>query len=286
MMNRGNEFRLRRVALCSVSCLLSFLTVGLSLAEEQTSTVSQIVKAYQRSVVMVQTLDETGNVISFGSGFFVSSSGIIATNLHVLMGGGEEVTVKLPDGEDVPAELIDLDVGNDVATIKVEGEEFPAVQLTPTDSVEVGEKVLAIGHPLGFEHTVSEGLVSAVRHEADQVVIQITAPMSPGNSGGPLFNMNGEVIGINTATILEGQNLNFAIPVRYLRPLIHDDPNPNLEDLIAEAVVGNLDEVVFVTATGTKYHRRQCQFLSESAIPIAKGAAIKNGYSPCAICNP
>lgn len=236
---------------------------------------------------MIQIEDQAGNVTAFGTGFFVSPSGVIATNFHVLEAEGGIINVKLPKGQILPVELIDVDPDQDVATLKVEGANFPVVKLASSDEVQVGERVVAIGHPLGLENTVSDGIVSAVRKEGEDTVIQITAPISAGNSGGPLLNMQGEVIGINTATVLEGQNLNFAIPIRYVKPLIHDQPNPQLEQRLTKAMMEeNLEETVYITATGMHYHRPQCQFLSQNAIPISKGEARKNGYSPCSVCNP
>lgn len=275
----------------TVWVVLSFMCPALlwsepATADEQPATVTQVVKSSQDAVVMIQTEDGAGNVTGFGSGCFVSSFGVIATNLHVLEAEGEAISVKLRDGKTLPAEVIDVDPAHDVATIKVEGTSYPTVKLSSTDEVQVGERVVAIGHPLGLENTVSEGIVSAVRKEGDDRVLQITAPISPGNSGGPLLNMQGEIIGINTATVLEGQNLNFAIPIRYVKPLIHEYPNPKLADLLTEAYSENLEEVVYVTNTGTHYHRQQCQFLNASAIPLTRGEARQNGYSPCRICNP
>ncbi len=266
----------------------TFLANGFAWAEDQRATIPQIIQSAQPTVVMVQVEDGAGNVLGFGSGFFVSTRGVIATNLHVLEAEGDTINVKLSNGKILPAELIDVDIAHDVATLRVEGSSYPTAKLSSNDNVHVGEQVVAIGHPLGLENTVSTGIISAVRQEDHDTVLQITAPISPGNSGGPLLNLQGEVVGLNTATILEGQNLNFAIPIRYVRPLIHDQPNPHLAKLLSEAYGEdeNLEEVVYVTSTGTHYHRQQCQFLSQSALALTKGEARKNGYSPCSVCNP
>ncbi len=154
-----------------------------------------------------------------GSGFIISADGIILTNAHVVA-GADEVTVKLTDRREFKAKVLGIDTQTDVAAIKIEASGLPVVKIGNTENVQVGEWVAAIGSPFGFENTVTSGIVSAkARALPDGTYVpflQTDAAVNPGNSGGPLFNLNGEVIGINSQ-IYSGsggyQGLSFAIPI-------------------------------------------------------------------------
>jgi hypothetical protein len=161
-----------------------------------------------------------------GTGFVVKKDGWIATNLHVIA-GARELVVATPNRHEYPVvEVLAADPTHDLALIRIEAKNLGALVLGDSDAVHPGDSVVAIGHPLGLEDTVSNGLVSAIR-VMDQAltVLQISAPIAPGSSGGPLFSDKGEVIGVATAFSTEGQNLNFGVPVRYLKALL-DDPHP------------------------------------------------------------
>lgn len=166
-----------------------------------------------------------------GSGFFIDESGIIATNFHVV-DGIDSILVKTSDGTFYDAEIIIVDEKNDLAIIRIKnanGNKFPTAKLGNSDNVKVGQEVFAIGSPFGYEYTISQGIVAGVRENekvsfTDPVtympieknfakVIQITAAISPGNSGGALFNNRGEVIGITTYTYMGYGNLNFALAI-------------------------------------------------------------------------
>lgn len=154
-----------------------------------------------------------------GSGFIVSSEGHILTNNHVVK-DAEEITVKLADGREFEAKLIGSDPDNEVAVIKIDANNLSIIELADSDTIEVGEWVLAIGNPFGLSHTVTAGIVSAKGRSGFRLAeyedfIQTDAAINPGNSGGPLLNLNGEVIGINTAILGPGGNIGigFAIPI-------------------------------------------------------------------------
>lgn len=156
-----------------------------------------------------------------GTGFFWTSSGEIVTNAHVVE-GANWIKVKTGDQKEYDATLLIEDSYFDLARIKIEGDGFPCFQwYETTQEVNVGDTAIAIGNPFGLENTVSAGNISAKREFDDITVYQITTPLSPGNSGSPLFSEHGEVIAINTASITEGQNLNFAIPVDYVYEMVH-----------------------------------------------------------------
>ncbi len=181
-----------------------------------------IAKAANGAVVSIVMSDKDGNPIALGSGFLVSKDGIIITNYHVIA-EGTSALVKLPDGAFYVVDgVIAFDKARDVAVIKAHGEAFRTLTLGDSDRVQVGQEVVAIGNPLSLESTVSNGIVSSIRTIEDKggKYLQITAPISPGSSGGPLFDMAGEVIGITTMYIKGGENLNFAIPINDAKPLL------------------------------------------------------------------
>jgi S1-C subfamily serine protease len=174
------------------------------------------------AIVSIVMSDKDGHPIAQGSGFLISKDGQVVTNYHVIKNGSSAV-VKLPDGAFFAVDgVLASDKDRDVAVIKAHGNDFRTLTLGDSDRLQVGEEVVAIGNPLSLESTVSNGIVSAVRTIETEGgdFLQITAPISPGSSGGPLFNMAGEVVGITTSRMKEGQNLNFAIPINDVKPLV------------------------------------------------------------------
>lgn len=154
-----------------------------------------------------------------GSGFIISKDGLIFTNHHVV-DGADEIKVRLTDGREFNAKVLGSDAKTDIAVIKIDAKDLPVVKIGDSNKVRVGEWVAAIGAPFGLENTVTSGIVSAKSRNlpSDQFVpfIQTDAAVNPGNSGGPLFNMNGEVIGINSQIFSTSggfMGLSFAIPI-------------------------------------------------------------------------
>ncbi len=156
---------------------------------------------------------------SMGSGFIISQDGYILTNTHVVQ-GADEVLVTLNDKREFKAKVIGTDAKSDVAVLKISGKDLPTVKLGNSDNVKVGEWVIAIGSPFGFESTVTKGIISAKgRSLPDETLVpflQTDVPINPGNSGGPLIDMKGEVIGINSQIYSKTggfMGLSFAIPI-------------------------------------------------------------------------
>ena len=180
-----------------------------------------IAKAADGAIVTIITAIND-KPIAQGTGFVVSADGVIATNYHVIKEGNVAI-VKFPDDTAFSVDgVLAADKVRDLAIIKIHGKTFRALTLGNSDQVQVGEEVVAIGNPLSLESTVSNGIISGVRISKEQggKFLQTTAPISPGSSGGPLFNMSGEVVGINTLYLEGGENLNFAIPVNDAKSLL------------------------------------------------------------------
>ncbi len=155
-----------------------------------------------------------------GSGFILNSNGQIVTNAHVVE-GADTVNVILKDGRSFKGKVLGSDRLTDVAVIKIEANNLPAVSIGNSDQLKAGEWAIAIGNPLGLDNTVTTGIISATGRSSSQVgvpdkrvaFIQTDAAINPGNSGGPLLNASGQVIGVNTAIIQGAQGLGFAIPI-------------------------------------------------------------------------
>ena len=181
-----------------------------------------IARAAKNAVVTI-VMQDNDKAIALGTGFLVSADGAVLTNYHVIANGNTAV-VKLSDGRMLIVDgVLAADKARDLAVIKIHGKKFQTLVLGNSDKVEVGEEVVAIGHPLGLELTVSNGILSAVptMEKEGGKFLQVTAPISHGSSGGPLFNMAGEVIGITSGINENGENLNFAVPVNDAKRLLN-----------------------------------------------------------------
>lgn len=179
-------------------------------------------KLAQKAVPAVVRIDvHTARDSRQGSGFLVDPSGVILTNYHVIR-DAQSARVKLADGDVYDhVSVLAMDQRRDIAVLRVDGYGLPTLSLGNSDSVHVGAPLIVIGSPLGLENTVSTGIVSGHRKEpAGYQLIQITAPASPGSSGGPVLSLDGTVIGIAVSQMRSGQNLNFAVPINYARGLL------------------------------------------------------------------
>ena len=197
-------------------CLFLWSTVPAAWAQEN---LPAMVKRISPAVVVVET--QKGNKRGLGTGFFINSRGQIVTNYHVIY-GADQAVVRTQAGRRYPVKRIVAE--NREADLVLVTADIPASEISAIEVSgrlpEVGEKIYAIGHPMGLEKTVSEGIVSAIRKLPKLGdIIQITAAISPGSSGGPVFNASGVVIGVARATLRAGQNLNFAVPGKFVLDL-------------------------------------------------------------------
>lgn len=199
----------------SVLVLSSFALPSSTNAESGTV---ELFRKYKSSVVVVLAFDKNGLPSAIGSGFYFEDD-LIATNAHVIQDASKVVLRTVGSDSSFEAtEIAHVSKGLDLALLRVPRRGVP-VPVSSSAGIEVGEKVVAIGNPRGLEGTVSEGIVSAIRGREDFRMLQITAPISPGSSGGPVFSDAGTVIGVATSTLLDAQNVNFAVPASYLRNL-------------------------------------------------------------------
>ena len=216
-MNHKTEFLRRRLPHITVAVLLLLsITTGASAL-----TTEQLAEKALAATVSLEMKDSTGTTLSFGSGFFVKPNQI-ATNFHVIA-GARQGTAKLV-GKDTRYQIegiVATDKDNDLAVLKVTASGVTPLSLGDSDTVNIGAKVYVAGNPKGLEGTFSDGLISR-RERYPKKRLQMTAPISPGSSGGPVLNSKREVIGISVAVhrALDAQNLNFAIPSNALKALL------------------------------------------------------------------
>lgn len=198
--------------------LLCVLVIGvvLNTADVQAKTGSDVYEGVYKSIVIVENIDSKGHVESMGSGV-VFSSGVVVTNCHVVK-EASRIRVR-SSNQNLTATLQFSDGDRDVCSVVTPDLFAPPVVVGSTKKLKVGSKVYAVGAPKGLKLTISDGIVSSLREVDGGHYIQTTAAISPGSSGGGLFDENGELIGLTTFYLSEGQNLNFAIPVEWVNEL-------------------------------------------------------------------
>lgn len=240
--------------------LLSFISTAVA-------AIPDVVLAQKKAVVTVLVYEGEKQIAS-GSGFIIEPDGLVVTNYHVIsswVGYGKTLLIKMGNGAFFPAEeLIAADEGNDVALIKVTGSDLPTVKLAHAYKAKQGEDVVVIGSPLGLETTVSHGIISSIRGSDE--VLQLTAPISPGSSGSPVFNMKGEVIGIATLIIQSGQNVNFAVPVKYfanLKPNLKNTAG-NTQEKSHDLTVSGTTKNKFGNSTGKEWFDKAEDLISQN----------------------
>src|SRR2546423_9021593 len=198
------------------TCVLAFI---LALAFSSSAGAQRLPGAdvLRSSTVFIRVETDSGEAT--GSGVVLTGNGVIATAAHV-MSGAHEAKVRLPNGEEYDVVgTLDSDERLDVALISIAGFGLTPARLGNSDSVEAGDRLIAVGAPLGLQGTIADGLLSAVRLEKGKRLFQISIPVSPGSSGGPVATTDGKVVGLVVSGIRGGgaENLNFVVPINYVR---------------------------------------------------------------------
>lgn len=211
-------------ALCFVlliGTLLWKIPQGINLQAGSEIPTTQIAEQAYPATVLITARNSSG--YSFGTGFFIRSDGYIATNCHVIS-GAVQIEITLYSGQRLPASVIGYHAASDLAVLKIDGSGYPVIPIGNSDLLRVGERAVSIGNPDGEEAawTVTQGIVSAInrtilvesaQYIVEMKMIQTDAPVNPGNSGGPLCNGKGEVIGIITRKLSDTESIGFAIPI-------------------------------------------------------------------------
>jgi serine protease Do len=223
------------------------------------------------------TLQQVGG----GSGFIISSDGLILTNKHVVSDAGAQYSVLLESGKTYTAKVLARDPSQDLAVLKIDATGLPTVTLGDSDSLQLGQSAIAIGNALGqFSNTVSVGVISGLSRtvtagggltggsETIHGVIQTDAAINPGNSGGPLLNLRGEVVGINTAVASDAQSIGFAIPI-----------NQAKRDITSVQSTGQIQSPYL----GVRYMAITPDVATQQNLPVTSGALVRGSNTGAAI---
>ena len=232
----------RRVRVPLLVLLLAILlgAIGISIRKAGTSEQNSITTAkplvdhspkatqLDEAVLMIVGMNAKGSPVSQGSGFILSSDGLAGSNYHVFRGvtrafaeccNGRKFEILSVEGADLEKDLVVFQLYEVGRTEKPQG--LPHVVFAPSRELKVGQRVIAVGSPQELENTVSDGILSAIRESDSVRYLQITAPISPGSSGGPVLDSDGHMIGVATFQFEKGQNLNFAVAADYIQPLLN-----------------------------------------------------------------
>lgn len=249
--NRGNRLKVVMFRFFVAAFVLFAGTVFA--AEPSPKSVEEITAKARNSVVVITQRARDGSVEGVGSGFVVSRKGLIATSLHVI-GEGRPIEIRFADGAKYSAtEIHASDRKLDLAIIRIDATNLPPLKLGDSSEVKQGASVVAIGNPRGLAHSVVRGVVSAFRDFENGRMIQLAIPIEPGNSGGPLLDANGRVIGILEMKSAVTENLGFATPIDALKTLL-DKPNP--VPIERWVTLGALDPRKWKTLYGAHWSRR------------------------------
>lgn len=212
-------YSIRLAFACAAMLLMPLSTSAQETESPAATSLEALAEQVTRAVVLIDVQTSSGS--RQGSGFLIDPSGIILTNHHVIQ-DARVARVKLPSGDVYDqVSILAQDERRDIAVIRIAGFQMPTLPLGNSDSVRTGAPVVLVGSPLGLDNTVSTGIVSGRRQEPEGFqLLQITAPASPGSSGGAVLSAEGDVIGIAVSQMSSGQNLNFAVPINYARGML------------------------------------------------------------------
>jgi hypothetical protein len=262
-----------------VSALLSvllLLTVGLPGAHAEWS-ISGISERFAPAVVKITALDETGRAVASGSGFFLNQRGALATSYHVLEMASRVIVRTVKGSEGYVLEITHADPASDLIIAETSHRNTLPVTLGNSDKVLVGERILIMGNSPGWEGTLSSGIITHVRMAGNLTLIQVSAPILPGCSGAPVFNISGEVIGIATAYL---DTAHFVLPANSLRSLkVHRSPVSALREASVkiEASLVNDTLVELVVKEETGHFTEKAGAISSSGSPPPLTVYFKSG---------
>ncbi len=224
--------------------------------------VEKLAETAKASIVIIHHTGREGKRNGLGAGFIVSADGLIATNLHVI-GEGRPITVQLADGAKHEVVAVHAsDRGHDLALIKIDVKNLKPLPLGNSNTLKPGQPIAALGHPQGLEHSVVTGVLSGKREVDGISMLQIAMPIEQGNSGGPVLDQQGRVVGIVTMKSLVTANLGFAVPVSALKQIM-DKPNPVLMD--NWLTLGVLDNNEWKTIYGGRWRQRAGRIIADGA---------------------
>lgn len=224
--------------------------------------VAELAARTRDSVVVITTTGRDGRPLGVGSGFVISADGLIATNFHVI-GDARPIQVQLADGRkfDV-SEIHATDRQADLAIVRIKAEQLQPLELGDSDAVRAGQPVVALGNPIGLEHSVVAGVASATREIDGRPMIQLAMPIESGNSGGPVLDLEGRVLGIVTIKSIVTANLGFAVAVKLLKPLV-EQPNPI--PIARWLTIGQLPADQWGAVFGARWRRRSGRIVVDGA---------------------
>ncbi len=251
--------------------------VGISLAQDEPAKVSpeaateitapaeaieDLTARVAKSIVTITSAGRDGVKSNIGTGFIISADGLIATNFHVV-GEGRPVRVQTADGRGFDAATVHASHRQyDLALLRIDAENLPALELGTVADVKQGQRVVALGNPAGLRFSVVSGVVSAVREIEGRQMIQVAIPIEPGNSGGPLVDLDGRVLGILTMKSVVTPNLGFAVSIDLLKPLV-EKPNPI--PMTRWLTIGALDPREWQPIFGARWRQRAGRITVEGA---------------------
>ena len=239
--------------------ILCLLPSAIFAADDKPKTTEQLAASARKSVVMILASGRTGKPEGVGTGFVVGD-GLVATNMHVI-GEARAIIVQTSDGKRYEATTVHAtDRGADLAVIRIDVKDLPALELGDSDEVKQGREVVSLGNPRGLEYSVAGGVVSARRDIDGRSMIELRMPVEPGNSGGPLLDTRGRVQGVVTLKSAVTENLGYAMPINALKPLL---AKPNPIPMARWLTIGALDADEWTTQGGARWRQRAGRILVE-----------------------
>ncbi|MBI83766.1 MAG: hypothetical protein CMJ81_11260 [Planctomycetaceae bacterium] len=263
--NRVPKFRLLIVSLVVLQCLATMAAGAeedqpAGITELDTRQIKDLVQEVRRSVVVVTVEGREGENEALGSGFVVSSDGLVATNLHVV-GEARPIRVQLESGQQHDVTSIHAsDRRLDLAILKIDAHDLPELKLGDSDKLQQGQRIVVVGNPQGLNHSVVDGLLSGIRVVDDQKMLQLAMPIEKGNSGGPVIDLQGQVQGIVTLKSAVTRNLGFAVTVNDLKSLIQ---RPNPLPMSRWLTIGRLDPDKWQPLLGARWQQRAGRILAK-----------------------